>query len=118
MESLRHVRRRKMRCESKGQAKHGRKLRTEEARAQQPDGNAQACSGNGANFLTGCRLLEIGDELPDILGKIVCRGNHIAAQRAGCGHVRSGSAPEAKLDAARVKGGERAELFRDDERRM
>src|ERR1700730_16833056 len=103
MERGHHVRGREMRRKGKGQAKPGRKLRAEEARTQQPNGNAQACSGNGANFLTGCRRLEIRDELLDVLREIVSRGNHVAAQGTGRRHVRSGSAAEPKLDAARVK---------------
>ena len=104
-----------MRCESKWKAELGGKLRAEQARAEQPDGYAQACARNGSNSLIWRSGLEIGLQLLDVLRKVVGGGSYIAAKGVRGRLVGSGSTPESEIDAAWIERSERAELLRDDQ---
>jgi len=115
---LHHVGRGEVRGEGEGQAEVSGKFCAEEARSQEPDGYPQAYAGIGANTLIRCCRFEIGLQLFDVLREIVGSGSNVAAQCAHGGLVRTGSAAEAEIDAAWKERGERAELLRDDERRM
>src|SRR5271155_5432834 len=106
LQRLHHVGGRKMRGKGKGQAEFGGKFRAEETGTEEPDGHAEACTRNGANFLIWTRRLEIGLQLFHVLREVVGGGSCVAPQGACGGLVRSRSAAEAEIDAVGIERGE------------
>ncbi len=87
-------------------------------RAEHPDLDILAFAGHGAHALAGLGWLEIVHQLDDVLREAVGAGFEIAAQRPRGQHVGAGRAAEAKVDAAGMERGERAELLGNDQRRV
>ncbi len=63
-------------------------------------------------------LGQVADQLHDIVGEVVRAEVAVPAQRPGRRRVGAWGASEPKVDPARVKRLERAELLGDDERRV
>ncbi len=103
-------------AKAKGRPSSAASSRAEEARAEQPDGYAQAGARHCANSLIGRCWFEIGLQFFDVLREIVGSRSNVAAQCAHGGLIGSGSAAESEIDAVWIERGERAELLRDDER--
>ena len=100
--------------ESEGEPKMPGELRAEAARSEKPDGDVQSCSGEGANVLVGFGFGEQFAQFGKKLRKIVATAE-FSAQSAHCWEIGSGSASQAKIDAAGIQAFQRAELFGDDE---
>ncbi|MNT48994.1 hypothetical protein D3C72_1858160 [compost metagenome] len=103
--------------ERERQAQFGRHPRTEIAGSQQPDGDVQAFTGNGAHGLAGAGRRQVGAQFLDQRGKLQTAAG-AAAQRLLGSAVAAGRAAQAQVDAARVQGLKGAELFGDDQRRV
>ena len=74
-----------------------------------------AGTGNGAHPCGLGSVAKIADQFLHIGGKAVL-GRHVAAQRAGRGHVAARRTAKAKVDAAGKQRGQRAEVLRHGER--
>ena len=95
-------------------------LRAVQARPEQPDRHVATDARNCAHWVTLLgRRLKIFSEFDHVTNEIILalRGER-APQRAHGHLVGARRAAEAQVDAAGVNGGERAELFSDDQWRM
>ncbi len=107
-----------MRRESKRQPEHGRELRAEQTRAQQPDRHIQTSAGHRPNALPRRSGLEVALQLLNVLRELLGTGRDIASQGARSQHVGPGRSAEAEIDAPRIQRRQRTELFGDDQRRV
>src|SRR5690606_1845783 len=105
------LRRREMGGEGVGQAEHRGELCTVETGAENPDRYVEPLARHGAYTLAFLCRCEVVDQLDHIVGEVVHVARQIAAQRPGRKHVGAGRAAEAKVDAAGMKGSQRAEQF-------
>ena len=100
-----------------GQAQIGRQLRAIKARAQDPDRHLGALPRHGADAGVGVDRAKVVDQLHHVFGELV-RGFHVAAQRPRRAMIGARRAAKAKVDAVRIKAGQRAELLGNHQGRV
>ena len=76
---LSHQIRREMRGKGKRQPEHGRELRAEEARTQQPDWNVESRTRHGSNVLSRLRICKIMLQFLHVLWELLGAVFHVAA---------------------------------------
>ena len=113
-----HVAGREMAGEGVGQAQVGGQLRPIGRGAQNPDRHGLAFARVGDNALIRRCGREPLHQLHDILREGVDVALKRAAQGAGRGLIRARRAAQAQVDAAGMKGVQRAELLGDDQGRV
>src|SRR5580704_564550 len=104
--------------ERKGQTEFSGQLRAKVTRTQQPYGHVRAFPGVGMHALRRLRLAKITTQLLQQRWKILARARHGTAESPSRLPITAGGATEAQVNPARKERFERAELFRDGQRRV
>ena len=107
-----------MRRERVRQPKRRGKLRTEEARAQDPDRHIETRTRHRTHRLAGLRGPKIVLELDHVAREVVDVPRQSSPERVGGALVSAGCPPDPEVDPARMERFERPELFGDDEGRV
>ena len=102
LQRLREQTRREVRRERIREPERRGELRAVEAGAEDPHGHVEPRPGHGTNHLARLGGAEVRQKLGHVFGKRLGRGG-TAAQRVRHGLIRSGRAPEAKIDPAWVQ---------------
>ena len=101
---------REMGSERVRQPQGGGQLRAEQARAQQPHGHVETCTGHSTHRLALLHRLEIAQHLLHVLRKLL-GAVEIAPQRTRRRLVGAWRTAQAQIDAARIQRRQRAELL-------
>ena len=108
---------REVRGERVRQSEHRCELRTEEARAEDPERHPRAGAGRRAHELSRLRLGEVALQLDDVLREGV-GARRVASERVNRQLVGAGRTAETEVDPSRMQRLERSELLGDHDRRM